>query len=468
MNGNSPVAENGARWFTIQAGHLRVRADPAYAAGARTVERRYAQAAFPLASLGSIAVAVQYGSSARPEDSGDVRVVRMTNVRDGTLDLTHHRWLRLSDAERRRFRLVPGDILFNRTNSKELVGKCAVFEDSGEWVFASYLIRVRCDRTRVEPHFLAIFLNAPSGRLQIDRDSRQIIGMANVNASELRGFLIPVPPLEEQRALIRPVVAANSYAQQAKFGAEGVDEQANRELLNELDVQLSDAETLQTFAVAASAVRGGRLDAPSHAPIVRLGEGPRSGRLVRLSDIALINPRREGPRPVDGRVPYVGLPECTQKRVENVSVRESNTPIGRSVAVETDILFARIEPSVFNRKYVFLDDLLGHERVYVSGEFIVVSPDSDAVDPRYLHEVFLSDIVARQIAGKTTGSSGRRRIDRGVLEALMIPVPPLDRQSAIVRVLAADRKAVDEDLANAESALQRALVDFENAIFSQR
>jgi type I restriction enzyme S subunit len=468
MSGSSLAAEPGGLWFTTRAAQLRARADPAYAAAGRTVERQYNKASFPLVDIGSLAVAVQYGSSARPQDSGDVRVVRMTNIRDGTLDLTRHKWLQLSKKEQARYKLLPGDVLFNRTNSKELVGKCAVFDDPGDWVFASYLIRVRFDLARVEPHFVAIFLNAPSGRLQIDRDSRQIIGMANVNASELREFLIPLPPVAKQRALIRPVVVASGNAQRARAAAEDADERANRHLLDELGVRLGDPDMLQTFTVSARTLRGQRLDALSHVPIVRLGEGPRSGRLLRLAEIAAINPRRDKPPVVDGLVPYVGLPECSQKRVETVTARESDGPIGRSIAMKHDILFARIEPSVFNRKYVLIEDLRGYERFYVSGEFLVVRPDIDIIDYRYLHEVLLSDIVAHQIVGKTTGSSGRRRLDRSVLEALVIPVPTLSRQGEILQTLIAQRSAVEDDLVEAETKLRRAIDKFEAAIFSSR
>ena len=75
-----------------------------------------------------------------------------------------------------------GDILINRTNSKELVGKCGVFQAEGEYVFASYLIRVRVDNSRVLPEYLAYAINSPLGRQQVDALSRQIIGQANINS----------------------------------------------------------------------------------------------------------------------------------------------------------------------------------------------------------------------------------------------------------------------------------------------
>lgn len=103
------------------------------------------------------------------------------------------KYVDVADEEFQRFKVEPGDLIINRTNSKELVGKCEVFRESGDWIFASYLIRIRINPKRAIPQFVSDFLNSPAGRLQIDRLSRQIIGMTNINAEELKQLLIPLP-----------------------------------------------------------------------------------------------------------------------------------------------------------------------------------------------------------------------------------------------------------------------------------
>jgi type I restriction enzyme, S subunit len=103
--------------------------------------------------------------------------------------------------------LKEGDILFNRTNSKELVGKCAVFHASGDFVFASYLIRVRANPAKADPDFLAYLVNSSIGRQQIDALSRQIIGQANVNSEELRGLQMPLPPVSVQKKIMQRIAA---------------------------------------------------------------------------------------------------------------------------------------------------------------------------------------------------------------------------------------------------------------------
>lgn len=158
---------------------------------------------FPLAAIGALATMIQYGTSEKANSTGDgTPVIRMNNLVGGQLDLRNLKHLRLSTSETAKLALVDGDILFNRTNSKELVGKCAVFHEEGEYVFASYLIRVRMDAKRADPDYVAYALNCPIGRQQIDAMSRQIIGQANINSEELRSLQVPLPPLSSQRQIV--------------------------------------------------------------------------------------------------------------------------------------------------------------------------------------------------------------------------------------------------------------------------
>ena len=108
---------------------------------------------FPSVTLGSITSLLQYGTSEKANTHGKgFAVLRMNNIKDGELALTDIKHIELPQRETDKLQLKKGDILFNRTNSKELVGKCAVFHEETPWVFASYLIRVRLDEQRAELH----------------------------------------------------------------------------------------------------------------------------------------------------------------------------------------------------------------------------------------------------------------------------------------------------------------------------
>jgi type I restriction enzyme, S subunit len=158
---------------------------------------------YPVSDLGSLITMVQYGTSEKANLSEQgTPIIRMNNIVNGELDLKNLKHVSLSEHEIEKLLLEEGDILFNRTNSKELVGKCACFNVSGEFVFASYLIRLRADRSKADPEYLAQVINSPIGRQQIDALSRQILGQANINSEELRGLAIPIPPPSMQRKLM--------------------------------------------------------------------------------------------------------------------------------------------------------------------------------------------------------------------------------------------------------------------------
>ena len=198
----APMAKSFAVWWQD---FLRwgVGFNYLYQSGADLTRGKY-----EVIGLGSVLELVQYGTSEKANaNNGGVAVIRMNNILDGELDLSNLKHLRLPDKEMNKLLLKDGDILFNRTNSKELVGKCAVFHAQGEYVFASYLIRIRADSSKANPDFLAYVVNSPIGRQQINALSRQIIGQANINSVELQGLQIPLPPLIVQKQIMERVAS---------------------------------------------------------------------------------------------------------------------------------------------------------------------------------------------------------------------------------------------------------------------
>ena len=158
---------------------------------------------YPVVYLGSLLEKVQYGTSGKANrDEAGFPIIRMNNIIDGKLNLSDLKYISLSERDQRILLLNDGDILFNRTNSKELVGKCAVFHEEGDYVFASYLIRMRVNKEKANPDFIAYVINGPIGRRQIDALSRQIIGQANINSQEIRSLRVPLPPLEIQNSIM--------------------------------------------------------------------------------------------------------------------------------------------------------------------------------------------------------------------------------------------------------------------------
>lgn len=160
---------------------------------------------WPVVRLGDVTVKQEYGSSAKASTAGEIAVLRMGNIRDGAIHFRDLKYLAADHPDAARFLLEPGDLLFNRTNSPELVGKSAVFIGADKPVaFASYLIRVRLSNDCL-PEWGAFVINSPIGRAYIAQVRTQQVGQANVNGTKLARMSIPLPPVDDQRRLLRQV-----------------------------------------------------------------------------------------------------------------------------------------------------------------------------------------------------------------------------------------------------------------------
>ena len=166
------------------------------------VKSRFAEmfgdAGWPVATVGSLAVDVRYGTSKKASDCGEYVYLRMNNMTDdGRLDLDDVKRIDLNGPELEKCRVVDGDLLFNRTNSREKVGKTVVFHEREPMVIAGYIIRVRLG-DRVRPDFLATYMNLPTTKAMLRSIAKGAVHQANINSRELSAIEVPVPPKELQ------------------------------------------------------------------------------------------------------------------------------------------------------------------------------------------------------------------------------------------------------------------------------
>lgn len=148
--------------------------------------------------IGSLAESVNYGTSSKAGQEGEWPILRMGNISpSGRISTTDLKYLDLPPNEVERFSVRPGDILFNRTNSPDLVGKTAVVRTEERFAYAGYLIRLRTNM-RANPEFISGYLNSPHGKSTLRGMCKSIIGQANINAKELQSIRIAVPPRDLQ------------------------------------------------------------------------------------------------------------------------------------------------------------------------------------------------------------------------------------------------------------------------------
>src|SRR5262249_4031475 len=150
--------------------------------------------AWPRVELGAVARDFSYGSAAKSSKSGSVPVLRMGNIQDGRLDWNDLVYTSVAE-EITKYRLTAGDVLFNRTNSPELVGKTAVYQGERDAIYAGYLIRVRCTN-RLLPDYLNYCLNSPAGRDYCWRVKSDGVSQSNINAKKLAAFRFGLPVID--------------------------------------------------------------------------------------------------------------------------------------------------------------------------------------------------------------------------------------------------------------------------------
>lgn len=173
-------------------------------------------AGWSLARLGDLLSEAQYGLSETLHTQGQYPVLRMMNLEGGKATASDLKYADLSDDVFEKYRLHAGDVLFNRTNSYELVGRTGVYDLAGDFTFASYLVRLITKPDLILPEYLSAFLTAPIGRRQVMSFATRGVSQANVNASNLRRVLVPLPPVEYQEGLLRILDRLNSSREDAQ------------------------------------------------------------------------------------------------------------------------------------------------------------------------------------------------------------------------------------------------------------
>lgn len=176
---------------------------------------------FPLVKFRSMILSYQYGLSAKSSASIiGVPMLRMNNIKNSVLDFSSLKYIDIDQKTFIKSKLNKGDLLFNRTNSKELVGKTALFELDENFTFASYLIRVVINPSKANSEFVNFLFNSPILQYQKNLVSRQITGQANINAQEMQEFLFPLPPLAKQQEIAQHIANLKSQIKHLKIQAE--------------------------------------------------------------------------------------------------------------------------------------------------------------------------------------------------------------------------------------------------------
>lgn len=155
-----------------------------------------------LGAMDDVLERTEYGLSEPGDAAGDTPIVGMRDLVDGAVRLENLATVHCDGKDWSAFHLRQGDILLNRTNSPDLVGKVGYVREDTDAVFASYLVRLHVDKRYADPEFVAIWLNSGIAQRALKRLSTRGVSQANINPTEFRRHCpIPIPPLPEQRKI---------------------------------------------------------------------------------------------------------------------------------------------------------------------------------------------------------------------------------------------------------------------------
>lgn len=154
--------------------------------------------------ISDICISVEYGTSSKSLKEGKVPVIRMGNIQNGKIILDDLVYTN-NEEEITKYMLKKNDVLFNRTNSPELVGKVGIYSYDEPAIFAGYLIRINYIDNLIKPLYLTYVLNSDTIRNYGFSVMSKSVNQANINGTILKSYSIPIPPIKEQERIVAQI-----------------------------------------------------------------------------------------------------------------------------------------------------------------------------------------------------------------------------------------------------------------------
>ncbi|HBC3525312.1 TPA: restriction endonuclease subunit S [Vibrio alginolyticus] len=343
---------------------------------------------------------------------------KMNNFRNGFMSEKGVDTVNLDETEFDKYRLEYGDILFNRTNSIDLVGKTGIFTLEGDYVFASYLVRLKVNRDIADPFYLNYFMNFDATKLRLRSLATKAVSQANINPTQLKKLLkVPLLPLSEQRKIAK-ILSTWDKAIATTEKLIDTSKQQKKALMQQLltgKKRLVNPETGKAFE----------------------GEWERHA----MSDLAFIDRKSLGKKtPDDFKFQYISLSDVAvgsiSKELE-VHKFASAPSRARRVIQEGDILLSTVRPNLKG----FAKVSGNHADCIASTGFSVLTPKK-RVSGDYIYQYIFSSHVTGQIDSLVVGSN-YPAINSSDVAGLKVYCPTYEEQQKIASVLTTADKEIE-------------------------
>lgn len=352
------------------------------------------------ASLGEIAT-IQYGSSQKmdTENSG-YKTFRMNEIINGrAVDNGEMKKTILTKEEFKTFRLEKGDILFNRTNSYELVGRTGIFNLEGDYMFASYLLRLKVDAQKADSYFVTHLMTSELFQKQLKTVATKAVGQANINPTNLKKQIIPLPPLDEQKQLASLLQSIETSMEQVD-GQEKNLKALRKSLINKLTRQKPEFGSLLTKV---------------------------KSKEYSIGKIAIEVPDRTDNPQKSGIARFIGLEdfESGELTIQKFSSTEKLVS-AMKLCKQGDVLFAR------RNAYLKRASLTNFDAV-CSGDVIVMRANENIILPKFLILIMNTDKFWEFAISNAAGTMSKRVKWRD-LATYTFELPEIKVQEKILKV----------------------------------
>ena len=418
----------------------------------------------------------KYGTSSKSLSNGDVPVLRMGNIQDG--EVVYDKLVFSNNVEdNRKYLLQDGDLLFNRTNSAELVGKTAIFKGNRHVIYAGYLILLRPIKTNSE--YLNYIFSSPYVRSYCKEVKTIGVQQCNINAEKVSQLLVPIAPFEEQMRIadkikeVLPSVDKYSISQynldllnvslseclkksilqeaiQGRLVPQIAEEGTAKELLERIKKEkqkLVKEGKLKKSALATSVIfRGddnkyweksedGSVCIDEEIPF----EIPSNWAWVRLDDICSFIHRGKSPKYSPIKKYPVVAQKCNQW--DGFSIEKAKFIDPQSISSYDDEYFLQDRDLMWNstglgtlgRMAIYYTILNPYELSVADSHVTIIRPYKTHIVSEYLYYYFASNTVQSVIEDKSDGSTKQKELATKTVKAYLVPIPPFAEQQRIVQ-----------------------------------
>ena len=321
---------------------------------------------------------------------------------DGRLDFAEVYQVPEAAAPSGKTYLEAGDILFNNTNSAELVGKSALVQSAMRAGFSNHLTRIRLDKNQIEPAFLSFWLKRLRDTGFFTDQATQWVSQAAYKTSEVRKLEIDLPPLPEQRRIVDLLSRAEGIVRLRREA-----EKKAAELIPALFLDIFGDPTTN----------------PKGWPVATLGEilcdGPQNGLYKHASHYGDGTPILRIDAFYDGRVTALHA----LKRVRVTPDERAKFRLG-----SRNIVINRVNSPEYLGKSAIIP-VLDEEMVFESNMMRFALDESFAL-PEYVIDVLQTAHAKTHFLSKAKHAINQSSINQQDVKSLRVPLPPLDRQRA--------------------------------------